>query len=182
MEHAHSLARDFGPSCPWTARPAVCSSSPPRTPWASLTHKRVAGDGNCFLHALTCAAGTTASERARVGCDSLEDLAAVLRQRIADYYELRDREQWDAADSADSQMARCPRNREGERAHRLFPSLFHTTTYLEQHETLSLSFGAMLASEEQQWRPSVLLQADYVLPGAQLLTECLVQSMHEIMR
>ena len=28
-----------------------------------LTHKRVAGDGNCFLHALACAAGTTARER-----------------------------------------------------------------------------------------------------------------------
>ena len=27
-----------------------------------LTHKRVAGDGNCFLHALACAAGTTACE------------------------------------------------------------------------------------------------------------------------
>ena len=25
-----------------------------------LTHKRVAGDGNCFLHVLACAAGTTA--------------------------------------------------------------------------------------------------------------------------
>ena len=40
-----------------------------------LAHHRVAGGGSCSLHALACAAGTTASERASVGCASLADLA-----------------------------------------------------------------------------------------------------------
>ena len=44
-----------------------------------LTHKRVAGDGNCFLHALACAAGTTARERASVGCATHDELVAHLR-------------------------------------------------------------------------------------------------------
>ena len=44
-----------------------------------LTHKRVAGDGNCFLHVLACAAGTTVREREAVGCFSLADLAVYLR-------------------------------------------------------------------------------------------------------
>ena len=52
-----------------------------------LTHKRVAGDGNCFLHALACAAGTTARERASVFCTSLAELAVFLRHEIAAYSE-----------------------------------------------------------------------------------------------
>ena len=52
-----------------------------------LTHRRVAGDGNCFLHALACAAGTTANERAKVSCTSLAELAVYLRQEIAAYFE-----------------------------------------------------------------------------------------------
>ena len=75
------------PPGPPAAPPVRCQRPAPCTPpmggagWADplpavraalracglrLTHNRVVGDGNCFLHALACAAGTTARERAPV--------------------------------------------------------------------------------------------------------------------